>query len=331
MSGRLVAGPPTTPAARRRWLEHRKHFLSASDIATILGLAPPSWGTSPLQVWLEKTDPDHEQDEPTERMLWGLRLERPIADEFRVRHARRLGVYVAPTPGLIASVEHPHLACTPDRVLLDAATRTTALGLLEIKTQGHTIRAEWRDGVPYHYQIQTQVQMGVTGLPYCYVVPLFGGNHMPEPHLLKFDPEAFAMITEITGQWWQRHIVERVPPDPVVGDEPFLPEVWPGDGSTAVLEDTLASRLALRQRMRRRIKQLEDAVARVDLDVKRTMRDAGAAYDMDGNKVATWTRYERKYFDQQALAEAYPEIAAQFTRRITSQRFNVTVAEAEEQ
>jgi predicted phage-related endonuclease len=257
-------------------------------------------------------------------MLWGLRLERPIADEFRVRHAKRLGVYVAPTPGLIASTAHPWLACTPDRVLVDAATRTTALGLLEIKTQGHTIQAEWRDGVPYHYQIQTQVQMGVTGLPECYVVPLFGGNHMPAPHLLKFDPEAYQMIVEITGQWWQRHIVERVPPEPVLGDEPLLPQVWPGDGSTAVLDDALAARLRQRQRIQRRIKQLQQAALRVDLDVKRAMQDAGVAYDMDGQKVATWTRYERSQFDKAGFELDYPELAARYTRRATSQRFTVT-------
>jgi hypothetical protein len=124
--------------------------------------------------------------------------------------------------------------------------------------------------------------------------------------------------------------VARVPPEPQLGDEPLLPEVWPGDGSIATLPDGLAERLRLRGKLQRRIKALEKAVARVDLDVKRTMADATVAYDPYGNKVATWTRYERAHFDKAAFADAYPELAARFTRRITSQRFNAVDTDTEE-
>lgn len=330
MLGEVVAPPPTTKAQRRKWLEARRSLLGASDVATILHMAPSSWDTSELKVWLEKTDPEYLGDEPTERMLWGLRLERPIADEYRVRHARQNGVYVAPTPGLIVRPEWPWLGCTPDRLLLDIETRTTALGLLEIKTGGYTTMSEWRDGVPPHYQIQVQVQMGITGMPWADVVPLFGGNQMPTPYRLDFDPLAFQQIVEITGAWWERHIVPRVPPEPVVGDLPVLPDLWPGDGSTVTLPAALAAQLRQRVRLAKRIKQLEDAKDRVDLRVKTHMRDANTAYDEQGNAVATWTRYTRSTFDKKALERDHPALAKKYTTRTGSQRFNVTAQVEEE-
>jgi predicted phage-related endonuclease len=241
-----------------------------------------------------------------------------------------LGLFVAPTPGLLVHKDYPWLACTPDRLLLDAKTRKTALGLLEIKTAGFLNYREWVDGPPLNYAVQVQVQMGVTGLPYCYLVPLFGGNHMPQPFLVEFDKLAFQQITEITGAWWHEHVEARVPPPALLADLPVLPEVWPGDGSTAVLPQDVLDRLRLRKRMQQRIKQLEEAVDRIDLATKTNMKDATVATDLDGNVVATWTRYSRTGFDKKAFAKDHPDLAGKYTTTTTSQRFTVKRAAEED-
>lgn len=332
--GVLLAPPPTTATARKRWLAARRAVLGASDVSTVLGMAPPAWGTSPLQVWLEKTDPDHVPDDPTEKMLWGLRLERPIVDEYRIRHAKAEGFYVAPSPGLLRSEEYPWLSATPDRVLLDRATKRTALGLLEVKTAAWNLEREWADGVPLHYQIQTQVQMLVTGLPWVDVIPLFGGNKMPEPLRVEADEVAQAQIVEITGAWWAAHVEAGVPPAPEIHDLERLPQVWPGDGSAATLRRSLVDRLLVRDRIKERIRDLERAADRVEVDVKVAMGNATTAWyqpqPVEGAveapapiKVASWTRSPRKNFDQKRFQQDHPGLAGEYTTTGSTQRFTV--------
>ena len=71
MGGVLVAPPPTSKRARALWLAARKQGLGASEVATILGLAPTGWKSSPLGIWLDKTHPDVIEKDVTERMEWG--------------------------------------------------------------------------------------------------------------------------------------------------------------------------------------------------------------------------------------------------------------------
>lgn len=333
MRGIPLAPPPTTPAARRRWLIARRHVLGASDVAKVLGLAPPTWG-SPLDVWLEKTSPDVVDKDMGERVRWGLRLERPIVDEYRVRHAEDRGVYVAPSPGLLRHEEHYWLSATPDRVLLDRATKRTALGLLEIKNADWSKERDWEDGVPFHIQIQTQVQMGVTGTPFVDVVPLFGGNKMPEPHRVEFDPIAWHEIVQITGAWWRGHVEAGIAPAPMVGDIPNLNKVWPGaEGTSVYLDDDLVAALRRRDSAKRLMGDLKRETDEIELTVKALMGDATAALwqpvDDDGEpvgdpvKVASWTRSTQKYFEQSRLEEEKPDLAAEYTTRRPSQRFTV--------
>lgn len=332
LRGTLIAGPPSTAAARKRWLAARRAGLGASEVSTILGLAPPSWQTSPLQVWLEKVDPAGAGVVPTERMLWGLRLERPIADEYRVRHAEARGVYVAPSPGLLAHPEHPWLLATPDRLLLDRATRRTALGLLEIKTADAMLAREWDAGVPLHYQVQVQVQMGITGLEWCDVVPLLGGNYMPEPHRVEFDPLAFGQIVELCGAWWEGHVVTGVPPEPLPEDLQFLPQVWPEHADEeVVLPEGLAQRLEVQARIKARIKALEAASKRVELDTKVFMKNAKVARLPDGQKAATWSRFPTSKFALDRFRDDNPVLAAQYTETTDGQRFTVHKFRTEEE
>lgn len=334
MRGRLLAPPPTTKAARKKWLIARRQVLGASDVAVILGMAPSSWQNTPLSIWLEKTDPDHVPEDPSERMLWGLRLERPLVDEYRVRHAKAAGVYVAPSPGLLQSEDHPWLSATPDRILVDRRTRSIMMGLLEAKTADKYLEREWADGVPLYYQIQTQVQMLVTGAPWVDVVPLFGGNKMPEPYRVYRDREAIAQIIDLTGAWWRAHVEAGVPPEPDVNDMTRLPQVWPGDDSAIDLPESLVGRLLVRERIKARIKMLEKAAARVELDLKTTMRDATTAWWQPPKspdalaapapvKVATWSRYPVRQFDRDSFRADHPDLDEKYTDVTTGQRLTV--------
>lgn len=334
--GHWLAPPPTTRAARRQWLEARNVGLGASDVAAVLGLAPASWGATPLTVWLEKTDPEAEGLEVTEQMEWGLQLEDPVARMFSKRHAKELGVRVRPTPGLLQHEEHPWLLCTPDRLLVskDDEGRPVCKSLLEIKTAHYTHHRDWYDEdrqprAPFHYQIQCQVQMAVTGAERVYLVPLFGGNHMPDPWVIERDDQAIAQIIEICGAWWEQYVVGRTPPPALLPDLPILDDVWPGDGSQMELPDHILRRLALRARMKQRIDMLGKAVDRIDLDTKVAMKDAVLAVDHDGRKVAKWSRFPMSKFSEKDFRRDHPGLYEQYRRKTNSQRFTVTATTPE--
>lgn len=319
LRGELVAPAPTTKRARARWLAARQGALGATDVGVVLGLS--QWGT-PLGLYLEKTG-EGSDDDPTEVMEWGLEHEGTIARVFARRHAKELGVHVAPSPGLVRHEEFPWLTCTPDRILVDRETKSTAVAALEIKTAGHYVIYEWDEGVPLRYEVQVIVQMGILGLRRAYVVPLFGGNRMPRPYVVDWDQAVWDRIVEITGDWWHRHVEQRVPPEPLLADSARLPLIWPGGEPPLALDDEHAALVEQRRVLRAEADALKDEIDAIDLRLKRWMGDARGAAGPDGVQLVTWSRFDKDEFDMKAFRADHPEMAASYTNRKPSQRFVV--------
>lgn len=99
-------------ADRDEWLEARRQGVTASEIAAILGLSPYE---SPRSLYHRKRG-EHPEEDESDAMRWGKRLEAPIADEFAERHPEFL---VMPA-GLYASVKRSWQLATPDRLLYEA-------------------------------------------------------------------------------------------------------------------------------------------------------------------------------------------------------------------
>lgn len=325
MRGRVVLAAADYARSRRPWLAARRQGLGASEVAAVLGLSDYA---TPLDVWLDKTSTADPADEPpSEAALWGNRLERAIADEFRVRHSRRLGVKVLPTPGLLAHEHHPWMLATVDRVLVhrrDGSFRCP----LEIKTAGTYAAKEWGDEPPLKYRVQVQVQLAVTGADHGLIVPLFAGQKMPAPWRVDRDDEAIAAIVEHAGAWWRQHVVGGVMPDPTARDVSTLAAVWPeADDTEAVLDDSLVDRLRLRARITRRIRDLEAARDRVDAAVKAAMGPAKKATTPDGVVAATWSRYPVRRLDVDAFKADHPDLHARYLRETRGQRFTAKIKE----
>lgn len=326
MRGELVAPPPTNKRNRAEWLRARKAGLGASEVATILGLAPTGWKTSPLGIWLDKTSPDIDDGDVTERMEWGTELEAPVARVFAKRHARELGIRVAGTPGLLRHEEHSWMLATPDRVGIGLRSKV-AEAVVEVKTSDAMMRKEWDDGAPFHYAIQVQCQLAVTGLPVAYLVPLFGGNYMPEPFPVERDELAIQQIVEICGAWWERYVVGREMPPAIVADMPALTSIYPGDEGVLTVDDEVAAELSERARLRVEIENRTTRMEEIDLHVKTLLQDAKYAVDEDGNTLATWSRFGKRSTDWKSLTRDHPEVAdlvPDYTTKKPSGRFIVS-------
>lgn len=156
---------------RAEWLEQRKHYIGASDIAAILGISPFQ---SAYSLWLEKTGQLEREEDPEseERMFWGLQLESAIIDGYGKRAQRP----VRHVGELRVSTKWPWMAATLDGETM--RPRTNIWSPLEVKNQGFFMQEQWVDGVPDHYHVQVQQQMLVNGLRVGTAATLIGGQQL---------------------------------------------------------------------------------------------------------------------------------------------------------
>lgn len=220
---------------RAAWLEARRLGIGGSDVAALLGLSPYK---TPVELWLDKTRraPDIEPDaEQAERMHWGNVLEDVVARHY----AERRGVRIQRINTQLQHPRYPAALANIDRAIVTEGSRARwddaegrVLGadrILEVKT-AHALAAnsaDWgepgTDEVPQHYWLQVQWYLAITGLPLGDLAVLFGGQKfaeytIPADRLLQDDLLAQAQ------DWWQRHVVADMPPEPRTEDDARL--VW---------------------------------------------------------------------------------------------------------
>jgi YqaJ-like viral recombinase domain len=125
-SCRLIMSQPEIDDDPARWLEERRRDpetgqwrVTASELATVLSLAPPDHG-SPFSLWHAKVN-GVSTFAGNERTELGLYLEDLIASKFAARHPE---LDVGPG-GLYVSRAHPWLVGTPDRIAYHTLTSET--------------------------------------------------------------------------------------------------------------------------------------------------------------------------------------------------------------
>jgi putative phage-type endonuclease len=324
MFGAMEAQPQETMEQRRNgWLEERRKAIGGTDVAAILGLS--KW-SSPMQVWLNKRGMTEASDNP--QMAWGRRLERPILE------------------GYADHVGHPITFANPYEFLKSPV----------VKVLGASLDARWADGdqrpvdaknirwknqqdfgeagsdiIPIYYACQLAVQMHVTDTPTADLAVLFSGQQL-EVFTLYRDMEVESMILEKVEAWWERHIVQGIPPE-VDGSKAtteYLTRRFQKN-SDLILPATpealeAAKRLA---EVRARAKEVETEQARLENILKGIIGEsAGIA------GVCTWKKaQDSSSTDWKAVAAelgATPEIVRKFTTTKTgSRRFLFNFKEAE--
>ena len=309
--------------ARDEWLQARRKGLGGSDIGAIMGLSP--W-RSPLDVYLDKTDPLPPVDEQNEAMYWGATLEDVVAREYATRTGRRV-------QRVNAQLRHPDhhwmlgnidraIVADGSRARLDGTGRLQgADGILECKTASAYKAADWAgldgsDALPIYYTAQTMWYLAITGLPWCDVPALIGGQKYVVRRVERDDETIRAMIDQAEA-FWRGHVLAGVPPEPRSGaeaarlfarDNGELREIG-GDGD---MVQALADLRAAQER-RKAAEATEDAMKdRLQLAI-----GAAAGLSINGLPVATWkAAKDSSVTDWKALAAALnppAETVARFT------------------
>src|SRR5262245_51429000 len=203
---------------RAEWLAERRQGIGASDAAAIIGV---SVFKSALNVYVDKIGLEEPDDDETEAMEWGHRLEEPIARKYQETVHRPVW-----NPGAHVIERHPDLAfmlATPDRYTeLDPGATgfpvppADGRGVLELKTAGFFKKDEWADEPPLEYQVQVQHQLAVTGLKWGSIAVLIGGQRFRWADIPRND-KFIAKLLEAEDAFWQR--VQRRDPPPPAGTE----------------------------------------------------------------------------------------------------------------
>jgi putative phage-type endonuclease len=289
---------------RDEWLSARRSGIGGSDIAAILGLSP--WRT-PLDVYRDKLEGTEQPQ--TEAMRWGLLLEDIIAREY----AYRAGVRIQRVNSLIRSRDREWAIATLDRVVLPARGRARvtggelrgADGVLECKVVGPYAAGAWGrgddpDAVPLHCAAQCMWYLGITGLPWCDVAALIGGQRLIIRRIER-DEETISAMFARAETFWRDHVLARVPPPPSNARE--AESVWPADNGESLEadEELLQAYNAAREakaRMAEAERDYEAATERIKLALGER-----SALTLNGQPIATWrATAPREIVDWEAVA-----------------------------
>jgi putative phage-type endonuclease len=262
-------------ADRAEWLAQRQAGIGSSDIAGVLGQS--TWA-SPYSVWWSKVGPVTD-DEPTEQMKWGIRLEPVICEAW----SERTGIATTRI-GLCRSVDRPWQMATPDRLTADG-------GLLETKTASAYDIDEWDDDtIPLKYLLQITHQMDVLGVDHGYLALLLGGSDF-RVWDVPLDGEIVGIIRERGAAFWQ--LVESRTTPPTDGHDATTTAIkrrWgiPDDPeATVVLDADWIRRLNDRELLKVDIAVATKACTGIDNALREAIGAATHAVAA-GLAVATW-------------------------------------------
>lgn len=192
------------PESKEEWLSLRTKDLTSTDIPVLFNASPYS---TYLETWLKKRDRLQTVFEPNDRMKWGNRLERAIAEGI----AEDEGFEVYPMKDY-KRIPELRLGSSFDYFIGDD-------GILEIKNVDFVVaRDQWVDDeAPAHIELQVQHQLLVSGRKFAYIGALVSGNQTIVFRRER-DEEIISAIVEKSKAFW-KSIEDGIEPAPVFPED----------------------------------------------------------------------------------------------------------------
>lgn len=232
-------------ALTREELERRRHFLTASEIPSILGLSP--WSNAG-DVYISKTQGiDWSGNDATHA---GNLLEPTVIEWAKSQLGNVLqGDWLVHEDGIIA--------CSLDGRLPTGEP-------VEAKTSGivgpgspHQWGNEGTDEIPEYYLVQVQTQLLVTGAARAYV-PALIGNRGFVMYVVDANQELQGVIKTNAEAFWNEHIVPRIPPEDVRPHFDTLKRMIRTKGKSVEVSDDLVADYRLKNELAKRYQKDAD-------------------------------------------------------------------------
>ncbi len=266
------------------WHEERRKGIGSSDAAAILGL---STYARPIDIYLQKIG----EAEPTEDTVftdWGRRLEPVIAqaaedalneirfDDERVRFTQWNAAIRC--RDWWPAFSHLDRRGRVDGVMagLECKSAMSTKGWGDPTTVSV---ADAHEVIPPAYAIQVGHHLLCTGYAAVYVAALIGYRDF-RLYRVERDDAWLADLLADEREWWERHVVAGVPPDPD-GDRQLLDRL---KTQTAVLSATPEQQLIASRALEAK-REREAAQARYDEEIAKLLRSMG---DQKGITATSW-------------------------------------------
>lgn len=259
---------------REEWLEQRKQFLTATDIAKIITGGPAAWDE------VKKSKQEGSKSIPvTEAMRFGNEREKHIAEFVQV-FADPTGL-LKPNNQLWVSDDNPQLAATPDMVGIDTDGVCEVIG--ELKTTKH----DWAE-TPRNYWVQVQTQLYVTRAKYCVFAWEVHVDYSPVKKdwvIIHPDPEFFATIDAVVTRF-------------------FAPEEEQSEWDLLLLAYTEAKQC---------LDAAETRLEKVKAEIIAASRDEDQLFKSELGSI-TYKHGTVNRLQEKKLLEAHPEFMAEFSK-----------------
>lgn len=276
---------------RAEFLAERMTGLGGSDLGPILGL--PGFRTS-VDVWAEKTG-RVPPSESSLQMRFGTFAEEFVAQEYSAATGLRVQRFNPmlrhPTAPLIGHVDR--LVVPAGQKVASHKSEIRTDRLLECKTASAFAamhQDQWGDAgtdqVPMTYLVQVATYRILTGCQYADLAVLFGNQDFRVYHLLR-DEELEQMIVAKATEWWHRHVIADVPPEPVCDADVKLLYPRSAPAKTVEASDDVLQRLSELRDIKAKAKEYDAAADAAAVAIKAAMGDA-EALTWQGETLATW-------------------------------------------
>jgi putative phage-type endonuclease len=305
----------------------RQQYCGGSDIAGIIGVSP--WAT-PVSVWDRKMQQQEarvsggkkklfQRGKVWEQVVGEMLVAQLEAEEFQVKVINTNKRYIDPdVPYFAAEIDYElEIAGLPG--IINA----------ELKTVHPNAAREWGDpdndetAAPVQYLAQCQWGLGVTGREVCILAPLFGADSL-SIYVVKRDETIITGMRAQAIEFWQNHIVPKIPPEPRTLSD--VAKLFKIEGDSELIADENIIRGLMRYRaIEAEIEARETERDSIEFDLKCAMRDATAIVQPGLKKaLATWKSRNTSRLDQEAFKQAYPKLHRQFVRESSTRAFSVS-------
>lgn len=245
----------TAGMSREEWLEKRREGIGGSDAAAIMGAS--QWA-SPLSVYMDKIGaaPDKPDSEP-------MRQGRDFEDIVARRFTEETGIKVQKCNKMFSHPERPWMLANIDRQLV--GWEGDGFCGLECKTTSVYNRTDFAASeIPPTYYWQCMHYMAVTGANQWYLAVLVLSQSF---HVFRIprDEKAIAALLAREDEFWNEHVLKRIPPYPIGtdADDAAISLMTSGTIDTTISIDDIAGDL--------------DALAFLEADLKEAKRKVDAA------------------------------------------------------
>lgn len=301
------------PKDRAEWLEHRKHGIGSSEVATILGLNP--WET-PYQLWRRKKGLDTPKDE-TFAMKAGHYLEDAVS-QFWADATGREVIKSSAGDWLIVNNEREFLRASPDRTywIPGLPKSNENKGILECKTTQMSIDA---DDLPKHWFCQVQYLLGVSELTQGSLAWLCSGREFGYKDIA-FVEDFYGWMTEEIERFWVDNILGGIEPAATSVADVVTKYARHTEGKIIEVSDEMLTVYTRLKEVRAEIAKAEAEKEELEAKIKIGFGDA-EAISYGGQTLATWkASKESAKFDSKAFCQAHPDLAQSFTKTIPGTR-----------